>query len=102
MYFYVLKGPVRVGFGVTGNFQRRQKDYTGAWGYPAEFSSVWMGSDAHVKHLEDTIKTQHHQLLWRMDRWITEWFDTGWDSAAAEQWVDQQIALAHLDLVKVF
>ena len=37
MYFYILPGPYRLGFGITSNHERRAKDYTGAWGGIAEF-----------------------------------------------------------------
>jgi hypothetical protein len=101
MYFYLLSGPTRVGFGVTSNVERRQKDYTGAWGYPAEFGAVWTGTEAHVKHFEYIIKVQHRDLLWQQGRWTTEWFDNGWTLQEAAEWVEQQLAYTHVPLERV-
>lgn len=98
MYFYVLPGPYRVGFGITNNWTQRQKDYTGAWGAPAVFAALWQGPTAHVKTLEDNLKTQHRQLLWRVDTWTTEWFDNGWNVQQVIDFVQDQITRTHLKL----
>ena len=102
MYFYIIPGPFKVGFGITGNVQDREKGYTGHWGSPARFSDVWQGSTAMVKTLEDTIKRQHQHLLYKIDDdWVTEWFDNGWEHRDVQQFVQQLIAGMHLQLHKI-
>jgi hypothetical protein len=101
-YFYVIAGPFRVGFGHTKNWQQRQKDYTGAWGGPAHFSALWQGSKDIVLSLEKTIKVEYRDLLWKAsDNWYTEWFDNGWNSQQAEQFVQETISSTHLRLERV-
>ena len=58
MKFYILPGPFRLGFGITSDHERREKDYTGAWGGIAEFKYLFEGPTPHVKRLENIIKTQ--------------------------------------------
>lgn len=99
MYFYVIKGPQRVGFGITGNPESREKDYTGAWGYEANFSALWHGTRPMVATLEDTIKIMHRDRLWHVDFWRTEWFE----NLTLEQaitFVEDIIQRTHLELVR--
>ena len=80
MKFYILPGPFRLGFGITGDHERREKDYTGAWGGIAEFRYLFEGPTPHVKRLENIIKTQNRDMLWKVDEWETEWLDNNWTS----------------------
>ena len=64
MYFYILPGPFRLGFGITGNYERREKDYTGAWGGIAEFKYLFKGPTPHVKRLENIIKISLLRFLY--------------------------------------
>jgi len=91
MYFYILPGPYRLGFGITIDYVRRQKDYTGAWGGIAKFSHIYQGPGPHIKRLEDLLKVQHRHMLWRIDDWETEWLDNGWTPAQLSEFVDQII-----------
>ena len=101
MYFYILPGPFRTGFGITGNWERRQKDYTGAWGGTAEFSHLWEGPGPHVKRLENIIKTQHSDMLWQIDEWQTEWLDNGWTKDQLAEMVSELVEARHLPLTKI-
>ena len=101
MYFYILPGPFRTGFGITGNWERRQKDYTGAWGGTAEFSHLWEGPGPHVKRLENIIKTQHSDMLWQIDEWQTEWLDNGWTKDQLAEMVSELIEARHLPLTRI-
>lgn len=92
MFFYILPGPYRVGFGITSDYQRRAKDYTGAWGGVAKFSWVFQGPTPHVKRLESLIKIQHRDMLWKLDDWETEWLDNGWNSQQLYDFVQDIIA----------
>lgn len=99
MYFYVINGPRRVGFGITKNPEGREKDYTGAWGYEAQFSALWYGNRRMVTTLEDTIKIMHRERLWHIDFWYTEWFeDLTLEQAIA--FVEDIIQRTHLDLAR--
>lgn len=102
MFFYILPGPYRVGFGITSDYKRRAKDYTGAWGGVAEFSYVLEGPTPHVKRLENIIKTQHKDMLWRLDEWHTEWLDNGWSQAQLYEFILDIIKQRHLPISVVF
>jgi hypothetical protein len=101
MYFYILPGPFRVGFGITGNHERRAKDYTGAWGGIAEFKYLFEGPTPHVKRLENIIKDMHREMLWKVDEWETEWLDNGWDAEQLLGFVKEIIAERHLKLALI-
>ena len=98
MYFYILPGPYRLGFGITQDVERRQKDYTGAWGGLAKFSHVLAGPTPHVKRLENIIKTHHKDMLWCVDEWRTEWLDNGWKPEQLLNLVTDIIQLRHLPI----
>jgi len=100
-YFYILPGPYRVGFGITGDYQRREKDYTGAWGGIAEFRYLFAGTYAHVKRLEDIIKVQNRDMLWKVDGWETEWLDNGWEAEQLLSFVTNTINERHLKLTRI-
>ena len=100
-YFYILPGPFRTGFGITNDYQRRQKDYTGAWGGPAEFSHLFEGTGTHVKRLETIVKVQHRDMLWKLDHWETEWLDNGWTCDQLYEFVSTIINERHLKLVQI-
>ena len=101
MYFYILPGPFRLGFGITGNHERREKDYTGAWGGEARFQYLFEGPTPHVKRLENIIKTQNREMLWRVDEWETEWLDNGWTAEDLLAFVRETITERHLPIVQV-
>ena len=101
MYFYILPGPYRLGFGITNNPERREKDYTGAWGGLAQFQYLFEGPAPHIKRLENIIKNQNRELLWRMDEWETEWLDNGWTADDLLQFVQETIAERHLPVTQV-
>jgi hypothetical protein len=96
MYFYILPGPYRLGFGITSNYERRAKDYTGAWGGIAEFKYLFDGPTSHIKRLENIIKTIHRDMLWRIDEWETEWLDNGWTPEQLLDFVLEIIQERHL------
>ena len=98
MYFYILPGPFRVGFGITGNHERRAKDYTGAWGGIAEFKYLFEGPTPHVKRLENIIKGMHREMLWKVDEWETEWLDNGWSAEQLLEFVQGIINERHLHI----
>ena len=101
MNFYILPGPFRVGFGITGNHERREKDYTGAWGGKAEFKYLFEGPTSHVKRLENVIKTIHSDMLWKVDEWETEWLDNGWTPEQLLEFVQATIEERHLKIKQV-
>ena len=100
MYFYILPGPFRLGFGITNNYNRRQKDYTGAWGGVAQFEYLFVGSTPHIKRLENIIKTMHRDMLWKIDEWETEWLDNGWAAAQLRDFVLEIIKERHLKITE--
>jgi hypothetical protein len=101
MYFYILPGPFRLGFGITGNHERREKDYTGAWGGPAKFKYLFEGPTPHIKRLENIIKTMHTDLLWKIDEWETEWLDNDWTAEQLLTFVLETIQERHLKVAQV-
>ena len=101
MYFYILPGPFRTGFGITSDWERREKDYTGAWGGTAQFSHLWQGPGPHVKRVENIIKTQYRDMLWQVDEWETEWLDNGWATDQLAQLVTELVEERHLPLTQV-
>lgn len=101
MYFYILQGPYRVGFGITGNHERRAKDYTGAWGGVAEFTYLFEGPTPHIKRLEQILKTMHVDMLWCLDEWETEWLDNGWTPEDLLAFVLQTIQDRHLPIKQI-
>jgi hypothetical protein len=101
MHFYILPGPFRVGFGITGNHERREKDYTGAWGGEAKFKYLFEGPASHVKRLENVIKTIHSDMLWKLDEWETEWLDNEWTSEQLLEFVQATIAERHLKIQQI-
>lgn len=101
MKFYLIQGPFRPGFGITGNDERRAKDYTGAWGGVATFKYLFDGPTAHIKRLENVIKTIHSDMLWKLDEWETEWLDNGWTTEQLLELVEQIIAERHLRIRRV-
>jgi hypothetical protein len=101
MYFYILPGPYRLGFGITSNHERRAKDYTGAWGGEAEFKYLFEGPTAHVKRLENIIKTIHRDMLWRLDEWQTEWLDNGWGAEQLLDFVKDIVQERHLKVIQI-
>lgn len=98
MYFYILPGPYRLGFGITQDIDRRARDYTGAWGGEARFQYVFQGPGPHVKRLENIIKTQHRDMLWCLDEWETEWLDNGWTGDQLRDFVLEIIQERHLPI----
>lgn len=98
MNFYILPGPFRLGFGITNNPDRREKDYTGAWGGIAEFKYLFEGPATHIKRLENVIKTMHKDMLWKVDEWETEWLDNGWSAENLLDFVKEIIAERHLHI----
>lgn len=100
-YFYLLVGPYRLGFGITSNYERREKDYTGAWGGVAEFAYVFSGPAPHIKRLENIIKTMHTEMLWKLDEWETEWIDNNWTKEQLLDFVQAIIEERHLKIVRV-
>ena len=101
MYFYILPGPFRLGFGITTNYERREKDYTGSWGGVAEFQYLFEGPTPHVKRLENIIKTMHKDMLWQIDEWDTEWIDNDWTAAQLLNFVQDLIAERHLPIQQI-
>jgi hypothetical protein len=101
MKFYILPGPFRVGFGITDNHERREKDYTGAWGAIANFQYVFDGPGTHIRRLENIIKTQHRNMLWKVDDWETEWLDNGWSPEQLLAFVEEIITERHLKITKI-
>lgn len=101
MYFYILPGPFRLGFGITSNYERRAKDYTGAWGGVAEFRYLFEGPTAHIKRLENIIKTIHRDMLWRIDEWETEWLDNGWTPEQLLDFVSEIVQERHLRVIQI-
>lgn len=98
MYFYVISGPYRIGFGITSDYERRQKDYTGAWGGVAKFSNIFQGPTPHIKRLENVIKIQHKDILWHLDDWRTEWLDNDWSIIEFADFVREIILQRHLPI----
>ena len=98
MYFYILPGPYRLGFGITSNYERRQKDYTGAWGGEAHFKYLFEGPTPHIKRLENIIKTMHRDMLWKLDQWETEWLDNDWTAENLRDFVLNTINERHLKI----
>jgi len=101
MKFYILPGPFRVGFGITGDSERREKDYTGAWGGIAEFKYLFEGPGPHIKRLENIIKTQNNHMLWKVDEWETEWLDNGWTPEQLLEFVTTVINERHLPIKQI-
>jgi hypothetical protein len=101
MKFYILPGPFRLGFGITGDHERREKDYTGAWGGIAEFKYLFEGPNPHVKRLENIIKTQNRDMLWKVDEWETEWLDNNWSPEDLLEFVKTIITERHLPIKQV-
>jgi hypothetical protein len=100
-YFYILSGPYRTGFGITGDYERREKDYTGAWGGEAKFSYLFEGTSTHIKRLENIIKIQNKDMLWMLDEWRTEWLDNGWNADQLLEFVTELIQERHLKLTRI-
>lgn len=98
MYFYILQGPFRLGFGITGNVERREKDYTGAWGGVAKFSFLFEGPPPHIKRLENIIKTMYVDMLWHVDEWKTEWLNNDWVDIQLRDFVLEIIKERHLQI----
>jgi len=101
MKFYILPGPFRLGFGITGDHERREKDYTGAWGGIAEFKYLFEGPIPHVKRLENIIKTQNRDMLWKVDEWETEWLDNNWTPEDLLEFVKTMISERHLPIKQI-
>jgi hypothetical protein len=101
MKFYILPGPFRVGFGITKDHERREKDYTGAWGGIAQFKYLFDGPGPHVKRLENIIKKQNREMLWKVDEWETEWLDNGWTAEQLLEFVKATITERHLKIQQV-
>jgi hypothetical protein len=100
-YFYILPGPFRTGFGITGNYERREKDYTGSWGGVAQFVYLFEGTSTHIKRLENIIKIQNKDMLWHIDEWKTEWLDNGWTADQLLEFVKDIINERHLKLTQI-
>jgi hypothetical protein len=101
MYFYILPGPYRLGFGITSNYERRQKDYTGAWGGEAHFKYLFEGPAPHIKRLENIIKTMHRDMLWKLDQWETEWLDNDWTPEQLRDFVLETVTERHLKVAEL-
>lgn len=101
MYFYILQGPYRLGFGITSNHERRAKDYTGAWGGVAEFVHLFEGPTPHIKRLEQIIKTMHVDMLWCIDDWRTEWLDNDWTTNDLLAFVLETINERHMPIKQI-
>jgi hypothetical protein len=101
MYFYILPGPFRLGFGITSNHERREKDYTGAWGGIAKFKYLFEGPTPHVKRLENIIKDMNRDLLWKVDEWETEWLDNDWTSEDLLDFIKEIIIERHLPIKQI-
>ena len=100
-YFYILPGPFRTGFGITGDHERREKDYTGAWGGIARFAYLFEGTSTHVKRLENIIKIQNQDMLWKVDEWKTEWLANEWNAEQLLDFVKTLIQERHLKLTQI-
>jgi hypothetical protein len=90
-----------VGFGITGNHERRAKDYTGAWGGEAEFKYLFEGPPSHIKRLENVIKTMHSDMLWKLDEWETEWLDNNWTPEQLLDFVKDIVQERHLKVTQI-
>jgi hypothetical protein len=101
MYFYILPGPFRLGFGITSNHERREKDYTGSWGGSANFKYLFEGPTPHVKRLENIIKTMHRDMLWKLDEWETEWLDNDWTAEQLLAFVLETVSERHLHIKQI-
>jgi len=101
MFFYILPGPFRLGFGITGNHERRAKDYTGSWGGEAKFAYLFEGPTPHIKRLEIIIKTMHTDMLWKLDDWETEWLDNNWTADQLLNFVKDVILERHLAIKQI-
>jgi hypothetical protein len=101
MRFYILPGPFRLGFGITSDSVRREKDYTGAWGGIARFKYLFEGPAPHVKRLENIIKTMHREMLWKVDEWETEWLDNNWTPEQLREFVLEIVNERHLQIKEV-
>jgi len=100
-YFYILPGPFRTGLGITSDYDRREKDYTGSWGGIARFSYLFEGTSTHVKRLENIIKIQNQDMLWKVDEWKTEWLDNGWSSEQLLDFVKDIVQERHLKVTQI-
>ena len=101
MKFYILQGPYRTGFGITSDHERREKDYTGAWGGMARFTYLFDGTSTHIKRLENIIKIQNRDMLWKVDDWETEWLDNDWTTEQLLEFVKGTVEERHLKLTQI-
>lgn len=76
MYFYIVKTKTDIGFGITGDYEKRAQDYVSHSGPNSGiyFPIVLTGYTPHIKKIESIIK---HQWIDRTyvsrDGWKTEW-----------------------------
>ena len=77
------------------------KDYTGAWGGVACFAYLFEGASTHVKRLENIIKIQNQDMLWKVDEWKTEWLDNGWTSEQLLDFVKDIVQERHLKVTQI-
>jgi hypothetical protein len=62
---------------------------------------LFEGTSTHVKRLENIIKIQNRDMLWKVDEWETEWLDNGWSPEQLLQFVQELVAERHLKVVQV-
>lgn len=74
-YFYIVQSVSgRIGFGITGDPNDRNKKYTSHSGDIIKFPYLYQGLETHCKGLERSLKKQFTDKIWVVEDWKTEWY----------------------------
>jgi hypothetical protein len=100
-YFYLVKSPTRIGYGICSDKKDRNKKYTSHAGEIVKFPYVWGGLRTHAKAVERNIKQQFVDNTWIVGEWKTEWLDETITAEYLKEYVDQLIKERHYKLAIV-
>ena len=95
-YLYLIENlNGRAGFGITGNPKSRNRDCVAGCGDIVDFKYLYGGSSAHVKKIENVIKNQYVDNVWKIDGRPLEWLNNDVSMDQLKDYVDTLITERH-------
>lgn len=95
-YFYIVQSiGGRVGFGITKDYEERNKQYCSHSGDIVTFPLVFGGRKNHAINLENSIKREMMDECWAVEGWRTEWLNSDMTLEQFIRIIEEKISERH-------
>ena len=91
-YLYIWHNHIgRTCFGITSNVENRRRKYEGHCGHAVRFDCVYQGPANHIEDLEDRIKDEFWNFLFRTGTGKYEWINEQVSQQQVDNWLQWEI-----------